>query len=264
MKTSQLLLEKGFITLVGHILFPRLILEFFVLPGVFLKMVKEGDFVSIKYAGSSEGKVFDTNVAEEAKKAGLEQRRKYSPLFVVAGKGQVVPGFDEALLKASEGKDEKASIPAAKAYGQANKDLVRLIPIAEFKKQGVTPYPGMVLNLDDTVAKVVSVESGRVKVDFNHPLAGKDLDFSFKIVKCAEGAEEKLRLAVHDLLDLPETAVSFKEGVATVKVDASVPKLQDYLSAKYRFVQVVLQYVPDVKRIVFEEEFAKADAEASK
>ncbi len=228
-------------------------------------MAKEGDFVSVRYVGSTEGKVFDTNIAEEAKKAGFDQPgRKYAPLFVVVGKKQVVEGFDEALLKASEGKEEKVHIPAAKAYGQPSKELIRLIPVAKFKEQGVTPYPGMVLNMDDTAARVVSIESGRVKVDFNHPLAGKDLDFTINVVTCASAPEEKVKLAVHDLLDLPEAAASFKDGAVTVKVDASVPKIQDYIMAKYRFVQLVLQYVAEAKKVVFEEEFAKAFADEPK
>ena len=56
----------------------------------------------------------------------------------------------------------------------------------------MNPYPGMTLQLDNTIAKVISVSGGRVMMDFNNPLAGKEINYTFKITKKITDNEEKI------------------------------------------------------------------------
>jgi hypothetical protein len=55
--------------------------------------------------------------------------------------------------------------------------------MSKFSEQKITPFPGLVLNIDGRNAKVRSVAGGRVMMDFNHPLAGKELHYEVEILE---------------------------------------------------------------------------------
>lgn len=78
-----------------------------------------GDTVEVNYIGRTlNGKTFDSSIEAEAKKAGLEQPgRNYEPISFVVGQGEVIPGWDEALLLMNEGSKGRFLIPSALAYG---------------------------------------------------------------------------------------------------------------------------------------------------
>ena len=91
-----------------------------------------------KYPG---GKVFDTSIESEARKAGIfSPARDYKPLQVKLGAGQVIPGFEDALLGMAVNEDKEVSIPPEKAYGKtgrhpmAGKTLVFKLRVTNIKR----------------------------------------------------------------------------------------------------------------------------------
>lgn len=157
-----------------------------------MAITKKNDFVSIDFIGKNlqNNEVFDTNVTEEAQKIKLELSGK--PLIACVGHGMVVKGFDEALENKEIGKKYSIKIAPDKAFGPRYPKLVRLIPLKVFLEQKVYPQPGMTMALDNNLVKVVSVSGGRVMVDFNNPLAGKDIEYEFTITKIIEDSKEKV------------------------------------------------------------------------
>ncbi len=207
-------------------------------------MINEGDFLEVQYtAKTSDGVKID--------------ERRDKPILVAAGKKQVIPGLDEALLKASEGKKEVIKIPAAKAFGERDASLVRLIPIQKFREQNVEPVPGMWLDLDNTRARVQSVSGGRVRVDFNHELAGIDLEYEYTVTKAYNTPSEKINALAKNFLQLEGDNAKLEGDTATIKVGTKTKKDTDYIMQKMRVIQMALQYVPEVKKVVFQEEYAK-------
>ncbi|MFA6214329.1 MAG: peptidylprolyl isomerase [Candidatus Micrarchaeia archaeon] len=145
---------------------------------------KKGDLVKLEYTGrlASTGQVFDTTDEGVAKKAGIwESSAIYGPKHALFGSGAIIAGMEEAILQSQPGKGEDFVIEPEKAFGQREPDLVRMMPEKEFKKQDVRPSAGMVVSLDNALARVKSVTSGRVMVDFNHPLAGESVVYSIKV-----------------------------------------------------------------------------------
>lgn len=136
--------------------------------------VKEGDKVKVEYKGSlDDGTVFDSS-------------EKHGPLEFEVGKGQVIPGFEKAVLGMNKGEEKEVKIKAADAYGKPNPEAVQKIP-KDNMPPGQEVKEGMllVMNLPNGVkipAKILKVEEKEVTVDFNHPLAGKDLNFKIKVV----------------------------------------------------------------------------------
>ncbi len=141
-------------------------------------MQKE-DFIRIKYSAKiKEGEIeFDKN----------------DDMPLVVGAKWVMPALDDALLEMNIGDKKTVEVKADNAFGKRDDRLVKTIALAEFRKHGQKPVPGMVINADNRAGRVLSVSGGRVKVDFNHPLAGKTLMFDLELISKIEKDDDKIR-----------------------------------------------------------------------
>ncbi|HIH20491.1 TPA: peptidylprolyl isomerase [Candidatus Micrarchaeota archaeon] len=219
--------------------------------------MNEGDFTEVEFTGKANGSVFETTSADEAKKAGIfEENRPYGPVLAVAGKKMLVPGLDEEIVKAKEGDSKSISLTPEKAFGPRNADLVRLIPSSKFKEQGIGPTPGMSIDVDGMPARVVGVEGGRVRLDFNHPLAGMNVDYSFKIVKTYTGTQDKVSALVKNFFPNAGVTTKLEGQTARFLIPSGVRKDAAFVQQKYRTVELLLSFVTDLKKVVFEEEYA--------
>ncbi len=147
--------------------------------------IEAGDFVKFHYVGRFEnGEVFDTSYEDIAKENEIYvEEREYGPLAVHVGVGEIIPGLDEALIGMKVGEKKRATIPPEKAYGMPNPELVIEVPVSEFTQAGLEPVEGLYVMTDSGIAKIVNVGKETVKLDFNHPLAGKTLVFDLEIVE---------------------------------------------------------------------------------
>jgi FKBP-type peptidyl-prolyl cis-trans isomerase SlyD len=141
--------------------------------------VQEGSIVSIEYTlTDGDGKVIDTNVGKE-------------PLTFIQGAGQIVSGLERELQGLKAGDQKKVQVKPEDGYGmpsqQAFQELPRETIPAEAQKAGVSL---MAKGPDGRAIpiRVHEVKEKTVVVDFNHPLAGKTLNFDVKIkdIKAAE------------------------------------------------------------------------------
>ena len=146
-------------------------------------LAKKNNFVELEFIGRNltNNEVFDTNIESEAKKINPEAKIK--PLTVCIGQNMVVKGLDDYLEGKELNKKYNLKLSPENAFGKRDSKLIRMIPIKMFLEQKIYPQAGMTLALDNSLVKVVSVSGGRVMVDFNNPLAGKDIEFEFTIKK---------------------------------------------------------------------------------
>ena len=134
--------------------------------------VKEGDKVKVDYTGTFEnGTVFDTS----------EGRR---PLEFTVGSGQVVKGFDEAVIGMEKWEEKEITLQPSEAYGDPNPLLIKKLPKEQLPKDAEV---GSILTLSlsnsqQIPAKVTEIKDEEVILDLNHPLAGKVLKFKIKVV----------------------------------------------------------------------------------
>ena len=153
--------------------------------------IETGDFVMFNYTGRFEnGEVFDTSYEDVAKEKGIYfEDREYGPLGVNIGAGEIIAGLDEALIGMEIGEKKTITIPPEKGYGMPNPELVVEVPTSQFSEAGVEPVEGMYVMTDSGIAKIASIGRDSVKLDFNHPLAGKTLIFDVEIVDIQRGKE---------------------------------------------------------------------------
>ena len=148
--------------------------------------VKNGDKVSVDYVGTLEdGTVFDTSVKAVAEKAGLPLRPSYEPLSFTVGAGQMIKGFDAAVVGMKAGEEKTVKIPAKEAYGERSNANVMIISTSQLEQMlGAKPGAGMALYSNTGArGKIVSTNATETEVDFNHELAGKALVFKITIRK---------------------------------------------------------------------------------
>jgi FKBP-type peptidyl-prolyl cis-trans isomerase SlyD len=157
--------------------------------------IKNGDLVKLEYTAYSGESVIDTTDEKIAKDNGIyDQKKKYGPAIIKVGANQVLQGVDETLVGMEKGNEKEFDILPEKAFGVRNSQMVRLVPMKQFRDAGMRPVPGQVINIDNTPAVIRSVNSGRVVVDFNHPLAGVTLKYRIKALDTASDLEGKTKL----------------------------------------------------------------------
>lgn len=137
--------------------------------------VKDGDTVAIHYTGTLlDGTTFDSSDGRD-------------PLEFVVGSGQIIPGLDKALPGMGVGEKKTVKIPSEEAYGPLNPEMRQAVP-REGIPADIPLAVGTQLQMQTPDGQalpvmVVDVDDATVTLDANHPLAGKDLQFDFEVVK---------------------------------------------------------------------------------
>ena len=145
----------------------------------------DGDVVWADYVGTLDGgAVFDTSIKEEAQKAGLPLRPGYEPLEFIVGAGQMIKGFDEAVVGMKAGEEKKVRLPPAQAYGEYRKDL--LVSVPRGSVPGDVKKGSQLQASNEMVGTIMEIGNESVKIDFNQELAGKALNFRIIVRKISK------------------------------------------------------------------------------
>jgi peptidylprolyl isomerase len=142
-----------------------------------MSTVKTGDTVKVHYTGKLDsGEVFDTSEEGE-------------PLSLTVGAGQVIEGFEQALIGMKVGDSKDIIISPAQAYGERDEDLVQRISRDQFKLSGVDPEVGMAIEMHTPQGiiplTITDLTDTTVELDANHTLAGENLHFALKLMEIA-------------------------------------------------------------------------------
>lgn len=191
-----------------------------------MTIIKKKDFVELAYTGKVIDKdfVFDTTDEAVAKESGLhDPNAKYGYVVVCVGEQQVLKGLDAALEGKEVGKEYSVKISPEDGFGRKKANLLKLVPAKIFQEQKVQVQPGLQVNIDGVIGTIVKASGGRVIVDFNHPLASKELSYDFKVNRIVTDAKEKVAALVKVLLNM-DTGVEVTDGNATVTLEMELPE----------------------------------------
>ena len=172
------------------------------------------------------GRLYDTTNEADAKEADIyNEKYTYAPMAYIVGSGKLFAALDEAISKAEVGVETEVLIPSEDAAGVRDPKLIEIYPIREFNRQDINPYPGLQVTLGNRSGHIMSVGAGRVKVDFNSPLAGFDLLYKFTVTEVIEDPTEKAKAIVEvNFGDSEGFIFEFPEG----KVSVTLPDIAKF------------------------------------
>lgn len=143
-----------------------------------MEKVENGKFVSVHYTGTlSDGMVFDSSQGR-------------APLNVKMGAGQLIAGFEAALLGMMVGENKTFTLEPDQAYGDRDESLTKIFERTGLP-DGFEPEVGQTLSLQNAQggqvpAQVTAMDERTVTVDLNHPMAGKALTFAIEVVNVSD------------------------------------------------------------------------------
>lgn len=140
-----------------------------------MEQAKSGDTVSVNYTGRfDDGTVFDTSMNRD-------------PLQFTIGEGQVIPGFEQAVIGMNPGESKTVKIQADQAYGPHYEEMVMVVSRDRLPAD-IKPEVGQQLQASQAdgqtiIFMVTDVSESSITLDANHPLAGKDLNFDIQLTE---------------------------------------------------------------------------------
>jgi len=144
--------------------------------------VKTGHNVHVHYRGTfADGTIFD------------ESRSRGQTLNFVVGSGKMIPGFDNAVVGMTEGQVKSVTIAPDDGYGQPNPDAFQTVPKQQFGNDFDFVLDGLIKGNGPRgpfVARIHEIQDESVVLDFNHPLAGKEISFEIELVSVADTETE--------------------------------------------------------------------------
>lgn len=211
--------------------------------------------------------VYQTTVEEVAREASIySENAVYTPILVLPGESRLFPKLLERLLSASEGEKFEIVLEPEDAYGEYDRNKVKVYSIRKLEREGIHPHVGETVYLDNQRGVVQSVTGGRVTVDFNHPLAGKKLLIECEVVRRISDDLEKIRAIVADAFDLNPEEISanwLEEGFAEVNLPAKAYVLRDSYSRKLNALSLIMRHLKGVRKVRFVEDFEIPRKEAT-
>jgi len=189
--------------------------------------IQNGDFLRLDYTvrtvpgeDEDEGRVVDTTHKEVAEEAGIDDDEyDFSPRIIVVGEGHVFDSVDEDLVGKAVGDTNVVTVPAEEGFGEFDPDDVRTISAEKIPEDD--RYPGAQVTIDGEQGYVETVIGGRSRVDFNHPLAGDDLEYDYEILERVDDDEEKAAGLIGMYLEeTPEVRIEEETVEEEVTVEA--------------------------------------------
>jgi len=154
--------------------------------------LEDGDFVEIAYTirTAEDGQVIDTTDEETAEDAEIDtEEYDFEPRTIAIGAGHIFETVEDELTGGEVGDEGVIDIPAVDAFGEYDPEEVETV--AADKIPDDDRYPGAQVQIDQRQGRLETIIGGRARVDFNHPLAGEDLEYDYEILDVIEDREEK-------------------------------------------------------------------------
>ena len=181
-----------------------------------MKTVTNGNSVKLHYKGTfPDGEVFD-----DSRQPGR------TPMRVMVGTGNLIKGFENALIGMGEGETKTINLTSEEAYGSVQEAAIVTVPKNAFPEDFQFEEGLMVMGNSpdgrEVRAKIVAFTEEEVTLDHNHPLAGKDLKFEIELLEIEssdtqEGNNEK-SLSQYIVKELRQLAKDRKiRGFSTMK-----------------------------------------------
>jgi FKBP-type peptidyl-prolyl cis-trans isomerase SlyD len=243
--------------------------------------LQNGDFVELDYtAWTVEGEqLVDTTDPEVAEEEGVGEDQEFGPRTVVLGQGHIFQAVEDDIVGKDVGDSGTVIVSAAEAFGEYDEEEVRTVSANKIPEDD--RYPGAHVDVDGEHGHVETIIGGRARVDFNHPLAGEDIEYEYEILREIDDREEKASGLIEMFLDMelevwfetetveeeqlvepdeddedaePETeTVEVEKDTLYIEATPQLTMNQQWMMGKQQIAQQLTQQL-DVDRIIVQEE----------
>jgi FKBP-type peptidyl-prolyl cis-trans isomerase 2 len=194
--------------------------------------------------------IFDLTDETLAKKEKVfNPKIKYKPVPLIVGAGFVIPGLDKALMTMELNEKKNVEITPEDGFGQRDPKLVKVVPKNAFQGE-FDPKPGLIVDFSGIKGRIQTVNAGRVMVDFNNPLAGKNLKYELEITEKIDDPVQQIK-SIFDFFSIEDVDVTIK----TAEVDIEVKNVTEEL--KKKISSFIIEYVEGISKVRFTETYEK-------
>jgi len=207
--------------------------------------MEEGTIVHVDYElyNGETGELIETTREAVAKEHEMHSEgRSYTPMVCVVGAGNLIPGFEAALGDAKANKEIEVSIEPAEAYGEKDPTQIETISIDKLIRSVKDPnslYIGAPVNIGGRQGYLSYLAAGRARIDYNHPMAGKTLKYSFKVVKVVEGKEDQVMALLESNTGHSDFGVSFDGDDLNITIPQTMLFDTNAAMMKFRLVTII-------------------------
>ena len=184
--------------------------------------LQDGDFVELDYTlrTTDDDEVIDTTHESVAEEAGIadEENRDFTPRTIIVGDGHVFESVDESLRGSEVGDGDSVIITPEEGFGEYDPEEVRTVSAEKIPEDD--RYPGATVQIDRQQGHIETIIGGRARVNFNHPLAGEELEYDYEIASVVDDREQQAEgiLGMH-LQQVPDLWIQTDEVEEEVTVE---------------------------------------------
>jgi len=204
--------------------------------------LSDGDFVKLQYnarAVESE-QLVDTTDPEVAEEEGIDQEEQtIEPRTIVIGDGHVFPAVEDDLIGKEAGDSGSVIVPAQEAFGEHDPDQVRTVSADKIPEDD--RYPGGYVQIDGEHGHIEAIIGGRARVNFNHPLAGEDVEYDYEILGVVEDRLERAQAIIGTVVNLDLEMHFEEEEVEEEQLLESDEDAEDAEDAEPEFETVTVE-----------------------
>jgi FKBP-type peptidyl-prolyl cis-trans isomerase SlyD len=164
--------------------------------------LEDGDFVRIGYTARTleGGQLVDTTDPEVAEEEGVDDQGTFEPRVIVLGEGHLFPEVENDIRGSEVGDEGSVVVTAAEAFGEYDEEQVETVSADKIDEDD--RYPGARVQVDGQQGVLETIIGGRARVDFNHPLAGEDIEYDYQVLDIVEDDLEQAEGLLGMFLDL--------------------------------------------------------------
>ena len=218
-------------------------------------VVKDDSLDYIDYVGKTkdEGLIFDLTLESVAKEEGLyKEDNRYEPELVAIGWNWMLPAIEEGLVGMKVGESKTIKVPPEKAFGARDPQKVKSIAKAKLRKLGVRGYVGEEVTVGNERGVIRTILGRTIRVDFNSPLAGKDIVFDITVREIVSGVDAKLKAVIKRRIPpLPDDKfnVAVKGKVVTIDLPWESRYIENIQYAEIGIAMDALKVVEKAKEV---------------
>ena len=193
--------------------------------------LQNGDFIELDYTARTVegGDLVDTTDPEVAEEEGVGEDQEFGPRTIVLGEGHVFDAVEGDIVGSEVGDTGTVTVPAVDAFGEFDDEEVRTISADRIPEDD--RYPGAHVDIDGEHGHINTIIGGRARVDFNHPLAGEDIEYEYEILELIDDREQQAagmlgmylqeapEVRIESVTEEEETVTEDDDGEETVETE---------------------------------------------